>query len=180
MTVTLNAIQQLNYSSFDIANYIINKFLNDNQEINNIRLQKILYFLQASFLIEDKESLFTEKFEKWTFGATLPTVYNELKKYGSNPIEHTIYNYKYYENRPFDYDIIPFDPNKIDKDTQLLINKRIKKLNALSMQELVDIIIGQDIFKKYESLVLTYNAPDYNNQEIYDYFDNNISDQIWK
>jgi uncharacterized phage-associated protein len=53
---------------------------------NNLRLQKLLYFIQAQFLFRKGEPCFEEDLEAWMFGPVVPSVYNRYKKYGSNAI----------------------------------------------------------------------------------------------
>lgn len=57
-------ITSKNYSAIDIANYVISKSTNPTgaDKVTNLKLQKILYFLQAAFLVERQESLIAESF----------------------------------------------------------------------------------------------------------------------
>lgn len=73
------------YKVLDIARYIIN-YSNDNgYGISNLKLQKLLYFVQAEFLAftEKKQPCFGEEIEAWGFGPVIPVVYHEFKQYGS-------------------------------------------------------------------------------------------------
>lgn len=46
------------YKAENIAKYIIAKCNNDKQHISNLKLQKILYYIQAEFLIVKKYHMF--------------------------------------------------------------------------------------------------------------------------
>ncbi|MGM0181515.1 hypothetical protein IGK74_000412 [Enterococcus sp. AZ150] len=71
------------YDVLDIANYLIFKANNDGKRINNLKLQKILYYIY-SFNLRDK--IFDSSPEKWRLGPVFPEVYHTFKNYGSNDI----------------------------------------------------------------------------------------------
>ena len=73
------------YAAMDVAKYIIWK----SRNINNFRLQYLLYFVQAEFLAHQNCSCYKDSIEAWSFGPVMPTVYNEYKIYGPEdfPIE---------------------------------------------------------------------------------------------
>ena len=71
------------YSAFDISSYII-EYSNEKQYIiSGLKLQKLLYFVQAYFLIQKKEPCFREKLIAWNFGPVVVEVYEKYKEYGS-------------------------------------------------------------------------------------------------
>lgn len=56
--------------------------------INNLKLQKVLYFLQAEFLIHFGYPCFTESIEAWDFGPVIPSVYSKYEVYGAASIPY--------------------------------------------------------------------------------------------
>ncbi len=50
-----------------VANYIIEYSNNKNYEINNLKLQKLLYFVNVRNIVENDVELFSEKMEKWKY-----------------------------------------------------------------------------------------------------------------
>lgn len=67
----------------NVAAYII-CHCNDNKlPINNPRLQKILYFTQAEFLVEKGSACFSNDIEVWSTGPVVPDVYRMYCKFGS-------------------------------------------------------------------------------------------------
>lgn len=75
------------YKAIDIAKYII-CYANENDvNVTNLKLQKLLYYAQAWYLVNFGKPLFDEKIEAWQFGPVVPVVYNEFKSFGKNPIE---------------------------------------------------------------------------------------------
>lgn len=59
---------------------------NDDQEMSNLRLQKLLYYAQGIHLALYDKVLFPERIMKWAHGPVVPEVYHRYKKYGYDPI----------------------------------------------------------------------------------------------
>lgn len=55
-------------------------------ELTNLRLQKILYFLQLIFLDIFNRPCYNNKIEAWDLGPTVPDAYNHYRKYGAQLI----------------------------------------------------------------------------------------------
>lgn len=71
------------YKALDIARYIIERCREKNRTVSNLKLQKILYFVQAEFLVTKNQPCFAETIEAWDFGPVVPEVYYEYRMYGS-------------------------------------------------------------------------------------------------
>lgn len=74
------------YSAVDIAYYILDYYHNRHDPINNIKLQKLLYFVQGYVVKITGKRLFVDDIEMWHNGANVPELYAKLKKYMSEPI----------------------------------------------------------------------------------------------
>ncbi len=74
------------YSAISIAKYIIAHESASNRTVSNLRLQKLLYFVQAQFLVTTGSACFSDPIEAWDFGPVVPTVYHEYKIFGSSNI----------------------------------------------------------------------------------------------
>lgn len=74
------------YSAIDVAKYIIWYCKQKGYSISNLKLQKILYFVQAAFLVDCGRPCFTEQIEAWDFGPVVPEVYHYFKIFGSADI----------------------------------------------------------------------------------------------
>ena len=81
------------YTANNVAKYLIylasKDFVGDNQEregITNLKLQKVLYFVQAYYLAKLNRPLFPDNIEAWEYGPVIPSVYRKYKEYESNPI----------------------------------------------------------------------------------------------
>lgn len=81
------------YTADNVAKYLIylasQEFVGDNEEregITNLKLQKMLYFVQAYYLAKLGKPLFSDKIEAWDYGPVIPGVYQKYKTNKSNPI----------------------------------------------------------------------------------------------
>ena len=69
-----------------IARYIINSFQEAGDPVSNLKLQKLLYYVQGWHLALLDEPAFPERLEAWIHGPVQPGVYGEYKRYRWNPI----------------------------------------------------------------------------------------------
>lgn len=79
-------IKMGNHGVLQIAEYIIAYAKTTNQGISNLKLQKILYFVQAQFLVSFEKPCFVEPIEAWDFGPVVSEAYHKYKIYGSGNI----------------------------------------------------------------------------------------------
>ena len=78
----------------DVAEYIIwLDSQNDSDGISPLKIQKLVYYAQGFFLAVFNKPLFTDSIEAWRHGPVVPTLWQEYKDYGKNPILlHSGYN----------------------------------------------------------------------------------------
>lgn len=69
-----------------LAQYILYKCKSNGKPINNLQLQKILYFIQGEHLAQKGMPLFNKDFEAWKYGATIRSVYSKYCGYGVSKI----------------------------------------------------------------------------------------------
>lgn len=64
----------------DVANFFIDVINSDEEgNITNLQLNKIIFFAQAWSLVLKNKPLFEEDFRAWKYGPVLPSVYKKLK-----------------------------------------------------------------------------------------------------
>lgn len=73
-------------SAEKIALYILSK----GNEITNLLLQKILYYVKGISKIFEGESFILEPCEAWKFGPVFPSVYEKYKEFGKQEIEFNL------------------------------------------------------------------------------------------
>lgn len=70
----------------DVANYIICHFQNKGEEITHLKLQKLVYYVQAWFLALYNKRLFADRFEAWIHGPVVRSLYHIFKDHSWKPI----------------------------------------------------------------------------------------------
>lgn len=73
-----------------VAQYVIKFFHESEDLITNLKLQKLLYYIQGWHLGLYGKPLFEEDFQAWVHGPVQPVVYGEYKRYRWNPISEDI------------------------------------------------------------------------------------------
>jgi len=73
-------------SAHDVARYFLTLQDEDDRDITNLKLQKLLYYAQGFFLAAFREPLFDERLYAWQHGPVVPSVWREYKDNGSTPI----------------------------------------------------------------------------------------------
>jgi uncharacterized phage-associated protein len=77
------------YNVIDIANKILAKASNSEVEdlICNLKLQKMLYYMQGFHLAYFEKPLFDDEIEAWMYGPVVPKVYEAFKSNGNAGIQ---------------------------------------------------------------------------------------------
>ena len=135
------------YNALDVAHYIVKYSNEHNYEISNLKLQELLYFVQALFLVISNGTIscFKEEIKAWPFGPVVPEVYDEYKIYGSLEIPYS--KTKNVLNKSLELEKYVYDENIISEDDKSNINKVIEHFKDKSTYELVNLIYNQDPWK---------------------------------
>ena len=70
----------------EVARYIVRFFLEAGDPVTNLKLQKLLYYVQGWHLAVHDSPAFPEKLEAWVHGPVQPGVYRAYSAYRWNPI----------------------------------------------------------------------------------------------
>ena len=105
---TLKGGMVMAYSAFEVARYIIHHEAQQNRPVSNLRLQKLLYFVQAKFVMDSHgpSPCFYEKMEAGGVGPVVREVYYEYRYYGGAMIP---------PERNFSTTIAPRDQSMLDE-----------------------------------------------------------------
>lgn len=115
----------MSYNALDVSQYVI-KYSNDQDYgISNLKLQKILYFIQAYFLIRKNEPCFANKIEAWDIGPVIPDVYDKYRQYPSGDIPTEDY-FSTDEDNIWNSKRVKYQDVIADNDKQI-INKVVDK-----------------------------------------------------
>lgn len=77
----------MKYYALDIARKILSRVdVEHGDTISNLKLQKLLYFVQGFHLAYFGKELFGEELVSWNYGPVVPEVYDVYKKYKNRDI----------------------------------------------------------------------------------------------
>ena len=61
--------------------------------VSPMKLQKLLYYCHADFLIVTGSPLLQQEFEAWEYGPVIPSLFHEFKAHGSEPINSRAFRF---------------------------------------------------------------------------------------
>lgn len=98
-------------STEKLSDYIVSYFYYNNNPINTLKLQKLLYCIQRDYVLINKEPLFVEEFLASKLGPALNSINKKYCKYGALPIIFDITD---------NYDQLLWDSNLEAKDIAVI------------------------------------------------------------
>ena len=133
------------YNVLDVCRHIINYSNDHNYGISNLKLQKLLYFVQAYFVsfTSKKEPCFKDKIEAWDFGPVVPVAYHEYKRYGNTDIPYVSHYIEYNFTNFLQSKVIPFTDTVISDEDKKIIDDLIDNFSEYSTTSLVRITHNQ-------------------------------------
>lgn len=176
------------YNSMYVANYVIEYCNEKEYDINNLKLQKILYYLQARNLVERNIPLFDEPIQKWKFGPVVPSVYHDYKTSGASKIKKSdigkILRLPKEGETPnmFEtYILEEYSEQFIDsEDDKVLIEDTVDKLKKYTPFSLVDLTHDQELWlNDRDRIEMGIQNIEYANNEIQEFFETHEGEQIW-
>lgn len=112
----------MTYKVLDVAHYVIHYSNQKNYGVSNLKLQPLLYFIQAYFLIQKSEPCFDDPIQAWEIGPVVPRVYQEYKQYPSSNIPEVKFYITLNKNNPWDVQKVKFDDTIISDRDKASIN----------------------------------------------------------
>lgn len=152
------------YDVLDVCRFIINYCDDQDYAISNLKLQKILYFIQAWFLCrsETRKACFKEEIEAWDFGPVVPEAYHEYKQFGSTNLPRVTFYIQRDEDDFWESKVVPFNDDVITLGDKDIIRKLVDKFARYSTTTLVNVTHGQspwiDAYEPGKNNVITNEA----------------------
>ena len=115
------------------ANLILDWADEEKIEISPMKLQKILFFCNADFVVANGYPVIQQEFEAWDYGPVVPSIYAEFKSFRDKPIRKRaeIFDPLTASNRR--------PVLKMDDDTKAYLRDRFdfyKKFSAIALSDL--------------------------------------------
>lgn len=123
----------MSYSALDVSKYIINYVNARDTEISNLKLQKILYFIQGFSFVFLEGEFFKEEIYAWKHGPVIREVYWQYSKFVANGISN-------------EEDVLEFKTEE-----KKFLDSIIDELYKLSAWELVNITHEHSTWKNHIS-----------------------------
>lgn len=74
----------------DIARYIVRFFQEHEDPVTNLKLQKLLYYVQGWHLAIFDRPAFNDQIQAWVHGPVVYAVYNDYRSYRWNPVNGAV------------------------------------------------------------------------------------------
>lgn len=137
----------MSYDVLDVCKYIIDYSNKKDYGISNLKLQKMLYFVQAYFLIVTDQQCFKEKIIAWDFGPVVSEAYKKYKQFGSGDIPTTSFIVDVDEDNIWNSRILEYDDDVITRTDKHMIEAVVDKFSDYSATDLVAITHRQAPWK---------------------------------
>lgn len=166
------------YEALEVSRYIINRSHEIGHPVDHMKLQRLMYLVQASFLLyyNGFKSCFKEPITAWAYGPTVADIYNHYKMFGSSsiPVVKEVTEHKFVD-RKIDGEIVSvLEPriviwvSPIFPEHERMIDRVIDAFKDYSPYALVDLTHRQAPW------VDAYNpgvhAAEITNESIYNFF----------
>jgi len=128
-------MSKFNYE--EIADFFIalsNKYEN---LITNLKLQKMMYYVQSWYYTVFNEKLFDKNFEAWVHGPVIPDLYHEYKGFKWKPIDKDVGEEK-----------IKNIKSRLSDEENDILNQVIKEYFGMSAYELERLTHAEEPWKK--------------------------------
>lgn len=150
---------------FAVANFIIDIAIEKDKPVTNLKLQKIMFFLQGYCLSKYRVPLIDGSFSKWRYGPVEEEVYIEFKNNGSFPITYE-YKIAYIEDSVIHVNPVRMDSNVLKSGIANEFEGIIDKLIDIESWKLSEIVLSHSSWKDFKDEICTDKAKDYTNEEI--------------
>lgn len=142
------------YDAMDIARYVVNTSIEKKKPVSNLKLQKLLYYIQAAFLVETGDPCFYDEITHWRHGPVVVDVYNKFSKFIGNDIYEKQTEYTNYEfDSGFNVKLVKreFKSDDIKRDDRDLIDKVLNGLIDVGAWQLVERTHNEEPWKNTDT-----------------------------
>lgn len=126
MKIKIKNYKKAHLDILDVANYCITYLNNVHVPLKNIELNQFVFNMYKLILKEKKIILFDEEFVYGLYGPLNESLYDSLKGFQSIPITETVSRVVCAPEKPFDYQVVPYNVNDIDLAYQLLFDEYLE------------------------------------------------------
>lgn len=154
-----------------VANLIIETAKKNHLDVNNLHLQKALFFAQGFFIDKYGFPLFDGTFVRWQYGPYELAVYDAFRDNGSSSITSPALNI--YKDKKGYFHVDKSKITDLGGNDQKVLVQIIIGLLHIPAWTLWELIKKDKTFADYKELTNNYQAPDYTNRDIVECFKRN-------
>ena len=149
--------------AMDVADEIISLAQGKDNPVSNLKLQKMMYFLNALSLVQSGHPLVDDgqMFEKWDYGPVIHSVYSEYSVFGASPILS-----------PLEHQNIVFDDKGFPELQISIFNQREFEENNGDADFIVDNIDDFLNFRASQLVTESHKEPQWRDRSIREYSNN--------
>ncbi len=140
------------YNVMDVARFIVNYSIEIKRPVSNLKLQKLLYYVQAEFVRWFNKPCFDDPIIHWRHGPVVESVYQKYKAYGSDNILDKESKYLSFE---FNFPTMEFTPVWKDYNENIfefqhlsMIKQVIERYKDISPWDMVELTHQEDSWIK--------------------------------
>lgn len=74
-------------TALEVAKYLLFKANFDGESVTNLKMQKLLYYAQAWYIVNYSVPLFEDPIKAWKFGPIVENAYHYFKRFKYSPIQ---------------------------------------------------------------------------------------------
>lgn len=140
------------YNVMDVARLIINYSIEIGKPVSNLKLQKLLYFVQAAFIRQYGFPCYEEPIIHWRHGPVVESVYQKYKAYGAENItdEELEYFAFIFDVRTMSFVAEPkmYDEGTFEAHHLTLIKCLVNNYKDVSPWDMVELTHKEEAWKK--------------------------------
>lgn len=116
------------YKVMDVARFIVNYSIEIGKPVSNLKLQKLLYFVQVAFICQLGVPCYEEPIMHWRHGPVVESVYQKYKAYGAENITDKEEEYLEFS---FDLETMSFGAERKKYDENIFKSEHLKIIKAV-------------------------------------------------
>ncbi|MBR2123883.1 MAG: DUF4065 domain-containing protein [Acetobacter sp.] len=110
-------------TAIEVANEFLTLGFEESIDIDQMKLQKLVYYAQAWFLALKQRPLFEEDIEAWPWGPVIRDIYIQTQGYGRNPVVRKLSQLQPKNNDPLDCHFDMHIPKGVSERLKAFIRK---------------------------------------------------------
>lgn len=160
-----------------VSNLIIDTAKRNGQELTNLKLQKILFFLQGFYLYKYGDRLINGNFSRWQYGPVEKDAYEYFKSNGSSWLTDEAFNFSADTDTFKIISIHPISVADIGNEKFTSLKTTLAELLEIPTWKLVELTHNDPSWSKYKDKIKQYSAPDYTDDQIKDCYIHSFTNQ---